>query len=115
MASLFDLPKAKGKDNLILEKVKGKRKTLNAGGGIIDQVKAIVDTVNKELGQFTDAYEVVREKAQLSGYIDKVLENKVIAIDTETTGLNPILDKIVGLCLYTPNQKAVYIPINHVN
>lgn len=115
MASLFDLPKAKGKDNLILEKVKGKRKTLKAGGGIIDQVKAIVDTVSKELGQFTDAYEVVREKAQLSGYIDKAVENNIIAIDTETTGLNPILDKIVGLCLYTPNQKAVYIPINHVN
>ena len=115
MASLFDLPKVKGKDNLILKKVKGKRKTLKAGGGIIDQVKAIVDTVSKELGQFTDAYEVVREKAQLSGYIDKAVENNVIAIDTETTGLNPILDKIVGLCLYTPNQKAVYIPINHVN
>ena len=30
-------------------------------------------------------------------------------------GLNPMTDKIVGLCLYFPDEKATYVPINHVD
>ena len=39
----------------------------------------------------------------------------VISIDTETTGLDPFLDNIVGICIYTPELKSAYIPINHIS
>ena len=29
--------------------------------------------------------------------------------------LDPILDKIVGVCIYTPGEKTAYIPINHIS
>lgn len=48
-------------------------------------------------------------------YIQKCLKNGTVAIDTETSGLSPIFDICAGLCLYTPGESAVYIPINHID
>ena len=36
----------------------------------------------------------------------KCIENGICAIDTETMGLNPMLDDIVGFSLYTPGEKS---------
>lgn len=38
----------------------------------------------------------------------------VIAIDTETTGLNPLSDKLVGISLATSTDAGVYIPLRHL-
>ena len=38
----------------------------------------------------------------------------VIAIDTETTGLNPLSDKLVGISLATSTDTGVYIPLRHL-
>ncbi len=38
----------------------------------------------------------------------------VIAIDTETTGLNPLSDKLVGISLATSTDVGVYIPLRHL-
>ena len=48
--------------------------------------------------------------------LDKFLSNvrDVIAFDTETTGLNQIDDKIVGLSLAYDDKHGAYIPIRHV-
>ena len=71
--------------------------------------------VEKNLGQFKDDYVVIRTEEDLDVYFQHCILNGVVAIDTETTGLDPILDSIVGLCLYTPNEKAAYVPINHTS
>lgn len=57
---------------------------------------ALLDTENK-----------IRE------YIDCAITNGIIAVDTETNGLDRIDGKIAGVCLYTPGQKGVYIPVRH--
>ena len=71
--------------------------------------------VEKNLGQYKDDYVIITEEHDLHNYRVDCVQNNVIAIDTETTGLDPILDSIVGLCIYTPNQPAAYVPINHVS
>ena len=38
----------------------------------------------------------------------------VIAIDTETTGLNPLSDKLVGISLATSTDTGAYIPLRHL-
>lgn len=48
-------------------------------------------------------------------YINVCVENGIVAIDTETTGLDPISDKIVGMSLYTPDKDPVYIPLHHIS
>lgn len=47
--------------------------------------------------------------------LDKFLSgvNDVLAIDTETTGLNQMADKIVGISLATNSKSGAYIPIRH--
>lgn len=105
-------------DKSIAVRAKNSQKatTLIRGGssllGQINQIKAMVE---KNLGQFKDDYVIIRNQDELHDYFAKCVNNGVVAIDTETTGLDPILDSIVGLCLYTPNEKAVYVPINHTS
>ncbi len=47
--------------------------------------------------------------------LDKFLArtNGVIAFDTETTGLNQMTDKIVGISLATDGSHGAYIPVRH--
>ena len=116
---LFSVPKRAGKaqDKAIATKVKTKRQAPATvkGGGVLSQINQIKAMVEKNLGKFKDDYVVITSEEELERYFSVCADNGVISIDTETTGLDPILDKIVGLCIYTPNQKAAYVPINHVS
>lgn len=81
---------------------------------IEDKLKLITDEVNRILGRYESDTQVITTYADLVSYIDKSIENKVIAIDTETNNsLDPITCKIMGGCIYTPGRKNAYIPINH--
>ena len=48
---------------------------------------------------------------ELQNYLTKI--ERVLAIDTETTGLNQISDKIVGISLAINDTDGAYIPIRH--
>lgn len=105
-------------DSKVLNRVKTIPKAkvpVSRSGGIIGIIQAIQKQVEEHLGKYVDEYEVITSEDRLKEYFQSCLDNLVVAIDTETTGLNPMLDKIVGLCLYTPGQKGAYIPINHVS
>ena len=80
----------------------------------IAKIRNIIALTQERLGKHKDDYILIQDEVTLQSYIDKAVSNGVIAIDTETTGLDPILDNLVGVCIYTPTEKAAYIPINHV-
>lgn len=122
MADLFDLPLSrnnKGADSIVVNKSTNKKTVpfVVHGGGLIETIARINALVNSKLGKYADEYEYYLEedKDKFVRYIDKCIENGCVAIDTETTGLNPITDKIVGMSLYTPGLKAIYIPIHHIS
>lgn len=75
--------------------------------------KNIEDLANKHLYKYKDDCEIINTEERLLEYIQNINENGIYAIDTETTGLNVQLDELVGISIYTPNEKAVYIPITH--
>ena len=117
---LFSIPKRAGReqDNKLAKKSNTSRKaqtTVRGGNSLLAKINQIKAMVEKNLGQFKDDYVIIRNQDELHDYFAKCVNNGVVAIDTETTGLDPILDSIVGLCLYTPNQKAAYVPINHTS
>lgn len=89
--------------------------TVKKGGSQYDKVKALSELVQQKLGYLADSFENIFEKERLKQYIDNAIINGYIALDTETTGLDPITDKLVGACIYTPGEKPAYIPINHVS
>lgn len=85
---------------------------------VLKRVKTDITQVNhyeEELQSQLDKYECIVDKERLHEYIDKVIEKGVCAIDTETMGLNPMTDSIVGISMYIEGEKGVYIPLNHVS
>ena len=118
--ALFDVPKRPGKeqDKAIASKLKKTVKSTSTtvrGSGVLGQINQIKAMVEKNLGQFREDFLIIRDEQTLHEYITKCIHNHVVSIDTETMGLDPILDDIVGICIYTPDEKAAYIPINHVS
>ena len=117
--ALFNVPKRNTKEtDLSLAKkaqTAKKQSVVRAGNSLIDRIATIKATVENNLGKYKDEYVVIQDEKSLHDYISSCIENGIVSIDTETTGLDPILDTIVGVCLYTPNNKAAYIPINHIS
>lgn len=106
---------SKLKDKELAEKAKAAKKSKPKSNNIIDVIERIRQDVENNLGQFKDQYQIITDKKIFYDYIAKANKYGKIAIDTETLGLNPMIDGIVGLCLYFPGEPATYVPINHVN
>lgn len=116
--SLFDdlTRPGKSEDKKIAKKSNATEKkntpTLRSGS-ISSKIARIREFVEKHLGKYRDEYVTITTEMQLEFYIKACVKAKCVAIDTETTGLDPMLDKIVGVCLYYPGGNAAYIPIRH--
>ncbi|MEM7722426.1 MAG: DNA polymerase I [Pseudomonadota bacterium] len=61
----------------------------------------------------TSTYEVVRDTAALQAWIDRAHARGVLAVDTETTGLNEMTAELVGVSLGTAAGQACYVPLTH--
>ena len=111
---LLDIKRAgRDEDKAVAKRSKSKSQPISKSTGVLDRISAIKVMVDRNLGKFRDDYIVIRDEDTLINYIDTCIDNDVISIDTETTGLDPIDDKLVGICIYTPNMKPAYIPVNH--
>lgn len=57
---------------------------------------------------------IIYDINELHDYITKCINNGLLGLDTETNNsVDPLTCKLMGVCLYTPGQKQVYVPINH--
>lgn len=114
---LFEVKRQSIDDKSILKKTnqiqKGTRKA--KANKVLDVIARIVADVEKNLGKYKNEYTVVNTKEQLQIYLDGIFNCGVVAIDTETTGLDPIDDTIAGFSLYVPEMKGGYCPINHIS
>ena len=91
-----------------------KQKTSLADMPLVERLKYIEDEVLKALGMYRGFVRVIRSEEELDKYIDKAVHVGYLSFDTETNNsLDPLTCKLMGLCLYTPNTKPVYVPINH--
>lgn len=115
----FNIPTTQESVKKVLKKVKEKtdeQKIKSKLTSLDDKIKIIAEKVYKTLGHYKDQMLVIRDRETLHNYITKSIENNIIAIDTETNNsLDPITCKLMGVCIYTPGEKNVYIPINHIN
>jgi DNA polymerase I len=59
------------------------------------------------------SYETILTDEQLSDWLGKVSSARLTAIDTETTGLDPLTAQLVGISLSVEPGKAAYIPVAH--
>ncbi|EKE77219.1 DNA polymerase I [Oceanibaculum indicum] len=66
-----------------------------------------------EIAPSETAYETVVEEADLKRWIAAAMEAGTVAVDTETTSLNAMSAKLVGISLSVEAGKACYIPVGH--
>ncbi|HSD61774.1 MAG TPA: 5'-3' exonuclease H3TH domain-containing protein, partial [Burkholderiales bacterium] len=58
-------------------------------------------------------YEAILTEAQLSHWIEKIQLAPITSLDTETTSLNPMQARLVGLSLSVTPHEAAYLPLGH--
>lgn len=118
---LFEIPNrttSKAQDKKIVSKTKSTRvsvPTIKGGNDILSRINQIKAVVEKNLGQYKEEYQLIRDQEVLHDFITECIGNSYIAIDTETDGLDPLVNILAGICPYTHNQKSAYIPINHIS
>ncbi len=59
------------------------------------------------------SYELVQDMAALERWVVAAQVRGVIAVDTETTSLDPLAAELVGISLSTAPGQACYIPVGH--
>ncbi|MBI5918796.1 MAG: DNA polymerase I [Nitrosomonadales bacterium] len=59
-------------------------------------------------------YETILTQAQLDHWLEKLLSADFVALDTETTGLDPLESQLVGISLCLIPGEAAYLPLAHV-
>lgn len=70
--------------------------------------------VKKTLCKYRGFVRVLRDEESVNKYIYQCKKNGILALDTETNNSLDIHDNImIGLCLYTPFTRPVYIPVGH--
>ena len=61
-----------------------------------------------------EAYEIIRDAAQLQRWIDAIEMTGYVATDTETTGLDNQTADLVGISFAIEPGSAAYLPLGHV-
>lgn len=121
---LFEIPQRAGRiqDSKVAKRsnsfpavVKMPTTVVRGGNDLLGRINEIKAMVEKNLGEYKDKYIVIQDKDLLIDYIDNCLKERYISIDTETTGLDPLQNDLVGICINSREQKSAYIPLNHVS
>jgi DNA polymerase-1 len=58
-------------------------------------------------------YQTILSKAQLEEWIECIKKASLVSIDTETTGLDPMRAKLVGISFSVKSHHAAYLPLAH--
>lgn len=103
------------KDKNIVNKTKNAktRTSVRTGTNLASQIQTMTMIAESKLAHHKDDYILIRTVEELEEYRKAIVDAEECAIDTEATGLNPLLIDLVGLCLYVPGKKAAYIPVGH--
>lgn len=117
MPALFDTFSRSSKelDKQLKAKLEKKQKPRGKSNNLLARINNIRDRVEENLGEYKNDYNILIKDEEVSNYFKELRNAKLVAIDTETTGLNFFQDKIVGICLYAEGLKASYIPLNHIS
>ena len=120
----FDIKSKVDKNKALISKVDKpkkvevtiEKKLKSKSVSIEDKIASITDEVNRILGVYKNDTQVIYSKDELIKFINIAINNGILSIDTETNNtLDTMNCSIMGLCLYTPNCKNTYVPINHID
>lgn len=122
MRALFDMPSrgTRDSDKKLAKKATTKTRSSGisfrgSGETMLEKISMLSAIVRTKLGVYQDRYCVIQDELELEEYINDCIVNNIVAIDTETTGLNVMTDQLIGFSIFTPNRKAAYVPLGHIS
>ena len=80
---------------------------------VIEQTERCGGQAVRKSAEVVKKYELVQDEASLKRWCDMAKSAGRFALDTETTGLDPFHDKIVGFSLAVAPGVACYVPLAH--
>ena len=80
---------------------------------VVEQTERCGGAVVRKPAEVVKKYELVQDEASLKRWCDMAKAAGRFALDTETTGLDPFHDKIVGFSLAVAPGVACYVPLAH--
>ncbi|HEY7658849.1 MAG TPA: DNA polymerase I, partial [Burkholderiales bacterium] len=92
------------------------RRELEEGGGVIPPDPPLAKRDGRSAGepdQSTRNYETILVEKQLDAWLKRIGEAKLVALDTETTSLDPMKAELVGLSFAVEAGTAAYLPLAH--
>lgn len=118
--TLFVVPNRPTKQDdsktLISSKRKQSSVIVKGGGNTLSSKVATAKMMSEKLlGHLRDELISIQDEQELINYIDAVIENGIMSLDTETNGLDRVSGQIAGICIYTPGQKPAYVPCGHLS
>lgn len=118
--ALFTVRSSKESDKKLIKKANNPTsvfvsRSKSGGKGLSERIASAEIEVNRYFSKFKDDFLVIRDEETLKTYFDNVIKDGVIAIDTETNGLDTFNGILAGICIYSPSNKAAYIPVHHVS
>lgn len=118
---LFKVPSraTKEQDKRLVRSTQDRRKTgavvISSGNSLSDKVNRARQLANSVFKERKKKLMCIQDIDVFEDYIDKIIENGICAIDTETGDLEKIDVTLAGVCLYTPGQKGAYVPVGHIS
>src|SRR6266404_536419 len=61
----------------------------------------------------TRHYETILTESQLESWLSRISAAPLVSVDTETTGLDPMTARLVGISVSVEPHHAAYIPVGH--
>ena len=119
--ALFNIPKRKEEDihkaiSKAREEAEYKPKIKLKGTSLLNKLDVIKQTVEQNLGEYKNSYLLITDDNSWIEYCKKAVQDGLVAIDTETTGLEFKDQKnLVGVCIQSPSQKPAYVPVGHIS
>jgi len=76
----------------------------------VEPMEISTDSFYKEIDNYDHLYQLVEGKMGRKLLLDKLLQQKEVCFDTETTGLNALTAELVGISFSFEKGKGYYIP-----
>jgi DNA polymerase I-like protein with 3'-5' exonuclease and polymerase domains len=90
-----------------------------SGGGTrkpkVESIETVGNRVRAALDRYKDRCRCITSNADFLTYMDEIPEDGFVAIDTETSSLQPRSCELIGFSMCYESDEAVYLPINHVD
>jgi DNA polymerase-1 len=72
--------------------------------------------INQQQGLFNEIareYDTLLSREQLDAWLAAIQQADLVSIDTETTGLDPLTSRLVGISFSLAAHRAAYLPLHH--